>query len=608
MAEFVDLIELECNYCALSYGVSPCTASGAAGSECHQTFKTCQDKANYSQISRWHRLISSTRARLPALVSEFGAGGTVSLVDSLGAFLVDSTGSVLVASASEFAAGSTTHAAAMIDKRVVVNPIRIDPGKSLGQRGQITVMMQDIPWHDLDMDPYVSTRPYAPGNQGTYWGKFRARHYYESRQIKHYVLPVVDGQRLTTVGVTPSIYVASVLEGPDRNGAVKLVGKDPLKLLDDDKAKLGPPLDVRLAVAMSDTTSSVPATVVGEDISLLEASAYYRIDDEILLGSWNGTTLTLTRAQRGTVVAEHDADATVYPCTRLQGTLDQVLVDIIEGVGVPSSYIPSADWATEIAAWRVATVDVLITEPTGAQSLVNELCEQYMLQVWPDLEAGQFQLRALRPQEPLTEWTEDGNVLRGTFSQRDLRDSRVSDVIIYFGQRNPNEKLNEGKNYASVIKVSDADASSASEYGTARTKVVYSRWFRRTDRAFVVTMAYALLSEYRDTPSEYTIELQESDTIGLANAARLAYWTMQDATGAGVTKDVQVIEEAQLEPGGRHRVVLREYRLGGRFMLWAADGTPSYASATDAEKVANGFWSADDGTVDGDEAHKYYPG
>ena len=43
------ILTIEQNYCTRSFGVLPCTASGSAGSECFNTYNTCQDLPNFGE-------------------------------------------------------------------------------------------------------------------------------------------------------------------------------------------------------------------------------------------------------------------------------------------------------------------------------------------------------------------------------------------------------------------------------------------------------------------------------------------------------------------------------------------------------------------------------
>jgi len=51
----VTVVELYLDDCAESFGVAPCTASAAAGGECYNTFSTCQDIANFNNVSKTYR-------------------------------------------------------------------------------------------------------------------------------------------------------------------------------------------------------------------------------------------------------------------------------------------------------------------------------------------------------------------------------------------------------------------------------------------------------------------------------------------------------------------------------------------------------------------------
>src|SRR4051812_22871602 len=41
------ILELDVDRCQNVYGVAPCTAAGAPGTECYNTLRTCQDRPHY---------------------------------------------------------------------------------------------------------------------------------------------------------------------------------------------------------------------------------------------------------------------------------------------------------------------------------------------------------------------------------------------------------------------------------------------------------------------------------------------------------------------------------------------------------------------------------
>jgi len=51
----VTVCELTLDFCANTYGVAPCTASGAVGTECYNTYETCQDIPNYIKTTKTYR-------------------------------------------------------------------------------------------------------------------------------------------------------------------------------------------------------------------------------------------------------------------------------------------------------------------------------------------------------------------------------------------------------------------------------------------------------------------------------------------------------------------------------------------------------------------------
>ena len=53
--EILEIVELDLDTCSLTYGNSPCTASGPAAKKCFNTFFTCQDQVNYDKSTKTFR-------------------------------------------------------------------------------------------------------------------------------------------------------------------------------------------------------------------------------------------------------------------------------------------------------------------------------------------------------------------------------------------------------------------------------------------------------------------------------------------------------------------------------------------------------------------------
>src|SRR5690606_21929357 len=110
-------------------------------------------------------------------------------------------------------------------------------------------------------DPYVSERGYDPYKQGTYWGRFRARHPFlrgrAIRLIRGYV-----GQALAAMETRH--FVIDSINGPTPDGTFTITAKDVLKLADGDRAQAPRPTNGFLVgelLASATTATLTPAGI-----------------------------------------------------------------------------------------------------------------------------------------------------------------------------------------------------------------------------------------------------------------------------------------------------------------------------------------------------------
>src|SRR5690349_16894829 len=132
-------VEVDVDYCALSYGVAPCTAAlGVTGSDrCYNTISSCQDRSNFTNEPVTLRFAIATD------------------------YLAE--------------AGIEVEAASI--EGVSYSPAIISLGEDLGQRSSLTVTFKDHRHSDAGagFDKYVALRSFNPFELGTFWGKFRTR-------------------------------------------------------------------------------------------------------------------------------------------------------------------------------------------------------------------------------------------------------------------------------------------------------------------------------------------------------------------------------------------------------------------------------------------------
>lgn len=247
----VTVLELDIDTCTLTYGVAPCTAAGAAGAECYNTFRTCQDKANYTKGTQTLKFTDR--------------GAPIPAGEALRPYL----------------------------SNIKFAPTEIDPEAGLARRATVSITAADEPDSDIETDPYVATR--ATPAQGTFWSRFMARnHNYSGRAARirrAYLTGAWDW-----ADFDDELYLIDSIKGPNARGEVVITLKDMLKLA--DRVKLPAPTSGKLAVAL--TTNDNSATLVLGDGSQYDASGYVRIGSEIIRytrkeieNGWNFTDNTL---------------------------------------------------------------------------------------------------------------------------------------------------------------------------------------------------------------------------------------------------------------------------------------------------------------------------
>lgn len=192
------IINLDLDICALDFGQAPCQAVGAAGTECYNTWESCKDRNNYKKSIR-----------------------TVS-----------------------FTSDSKTYPNAVpCVKSVDFSPSLVYPHRGLGEREKATLTFQDFPLDDFFLDKYHNTR--LLDTTGSFFARLIERKaFFIGREIR----------------INELLFFVESIQGPDANGKVRMVVKDPLKIL-DAKFSNAPALSRgELAETITDSANSLTIT------------------------------------------------------------------------------------------------------------------------------------------------------------------------------------------------------------------------------------------------------------------------------------------------------------------------------------------------------------
>src|SRR5690625_134268 len=579
MREPIAFVEIEQDFCNLTYGVAPCMAGiGVTGNtQCYNTLRTCQDTDSFSRGTK--KLLFSD-AQPPA-----------------GMYAVPSI------------------------RRISTAPTVINPGGGgrrsgpLGQRASLSVTFQDHPSSDLLTDPYLDERGVDALRQGTFWTKWLARNpYYNNRIVRVYDGYVGD----ELAEMTSRTYLIDKIEGPNSRGEVTLHAKDVLRLADNDKALAPAPSLGALRVDYNkDATGNIE--VVGATTADYPSSGTIRINREVFRytgRSMSGNTLRftgVTRATDGTERHDHKAGDRVQVCLRYNEVRVEELARewLQDYAGVPSEYIPFAEWQAEADLW-LDQFDFtgLITEPTGVTQLLGEICEQALFYIWWDERAQLIRMQAIAPRiyEDVEQIDDRRNIIADSIDLRDEPSSRVSQVWVFWGVRDAAARLNQDDNYTRLRVRADLDAEKPEQYDDSRVRKIYSRWIHTEGQA--INLSTRILNKLRDNPRTMTLELDAKDRrFWTGDVIDVLTRNSVNFLGEPQADRWQILSAEEIEAGHRVKYVLDLYEFGvsGLHGRWMEVSAPNYEDATETERLAGAWWADADGRIpDGSESADGY--
>lgn len=526
-------VEIDQDLCSRTYSSSPCTASLSIGkTECYNTRTTCQDAANYLLGSPLTLRFCNSRAFLP----NDGNYYLPTLVST------------------SLSAGS-------------INPVGANANSSaLGTRGGISVRFQDGPHTDRYVDPYIANRVsrdagYIATERGTFWSKWRARNpYYVGRVLRHKTGFIVDG---AVTDVVTRTYFITGFDGPDGNGSVSITAKDILSQFANEKAKAPAASNGRLLAALTNVAASLTLDPVGIS-SEYPASGVIRIGSEVMTYTkGSGDVLNITRAQYGSTAGTGNAGDVVQLCTVYTSQSPATILEdlLTTYAGIPAGYLDTAQWAQEETDYMPRLYSAVITEPTGVQELVAEMCEQmYFYVIWDEREA-KLKMRAIRPAQDDTiyDLSDFTNFVSESVSLRDLPEQLVTQVWVYYGLINYAGSTKEEKNYA-VREILLTDESLPEKQGTEKIKKIYCRWIPSTNGAAAVDLGEKMLARYGTAPRhvQFTLTGKDSD-VWIGDFCKVTHRLSVDATGAELPLNIQIMSAQESRAGVEFKYTGQEF-------------------------------------------------
>lgn len=518
-------VELDMDFCANVFGTSPCTATGSGDAKCFNTFISCQDTPNFNNTVKTYRFCSTSGGKVPV-----GLDAIPCL-----------TG-------------------------INITPAVIDAGKGLGLRASCEITLRDFPHSDIRIDPYVDGRTYIPINQGSFFGKFKARNpYYNGRVMRVYSGYLSSDGSFNIANFEKRTYFLDGFDGIDASGIVKITAKDILKLAGDDRSVCPKPSVGKINADINNSATTITLTPSGVGALDYPASGYIRIGSEVCSFTRSSDVLTIARGKKGTSATEHKLGDTVQLCKEISGeTVQDIVYDLLVNFcGVNSSYINMTDWNAEQTAYLTRLYSALLTAPTGVSKLLTELCEQVGILLFWDEVNEELILKSVRPNsvsETVTDLTSDYHLLADSLKLKDLNDERVNEVWVYYGLIDFTKNLEEEANYKLLYVGANVSDQSTNKNRDVRIKKIFSRWITETASSAATELAQKYLERYALAPIEANFNLDAKDgSLALADFVRINSRQYQDFYGQNLDLLMQITKRKEALVGTTWAFTARQF-------------------------------------------------
>lgn len=580
--EPVQIVEIDIDYCTLSYGTGACDAVlGTTGvRKCFNTFATCQSKLNFDKGVKTIKFITPTAS---------GPKGDVYFpaLKSVSAF-----------SSSVNISGTNPKLGA------------------LGKRGKVTVRLQDFAYHDRYLDKYQAGRVdgtaqtdeggYDPADRGSFFTKLKSRFpYYAGRPLR-VIDGYVDGGVLTVTQTRH--FIMTEVVGPDGSGDITVEAKDVLTLAEKKSATA--PLASGGELELDITTGLLSFNLLPSGIgSNYPTSGYAVIGSEVVSYTRSSDEVTLTgRGLYRTQEDEHSSGDTFQEAIVYEDSLlNEVMEDLLSNyTDIPSSYLPTADWQQEAERWAGTLIlNTVITEPTAVAKLLGELAVLGASIWWDDVDQ-EIKLKITQPidvfQSPYP-ITDRNNIKK--VSQEDRDEERLTQIHFYSVQSDPTDSATDKSNYDRIRVTVDAEAEQDDAYNDVRIREIFCRWLNVSRDATVRIRSLRLLQRFNTAPKviKATLDIKDVD-LSLTSVIEVTSRVITDDTGKPVPTLFEVTQRTETVAGHEVEILAQEYLYVGNYGFIMENTANPYDTSTELERDTGCYISDAAGIIFTDEPYQ----
>jgi len=555
--EPLQVVELVQPLCSRSFGVSPCLATGV---NCYNTNETCKFRPALDMTDQ-----ILLRFVAPAANRYISAPGF----------------------------DPSTAIPSLLDVRTAPTVLNVAGGNDdispLGMRAVATVSIKDHPYNDVGIDPYAASRGYDPATKGSFWSKWLRRNPYHTG----YVLRVYDGYFGDALGdMIKREYSVEKIDAT--RDAVQITAKDILRKITDTRLtapRLSP------GVLALDTAANATALLVsGASLSDYPVSGKVRVNGEVIAYTARTTVsgdniefTGLTRASSRTTEAAHrQFDRVQRVLIYVDEPFQNVLFDLLTTWGeIDAAYIDKPAWDSEKLEWRdLYNFSAEIADPVEIDRLCGEVCQQAQSNIWWDERVQEIILRAQRPNFLPGRITDEGNIIAGSYSIREVPKDRVSQVYVYYGIRNPTLSATDRFSYSTAEVIIDVDKEA--QYGEAAVKEIFCRWVNTS--VIALSLAGSYIRRFRDVRKHVTFSLTANDIsqFWTGDVAEIRHFLFVDFDGNPDPSQWLITSAETVQQGGVYRFIAEDNGSAGLLWEWVDDGETRPATEIGAWVDADG--------------------
>jgi hypothetical protein len=570
--EPIAIIQIDQDFCSLVYGETPCTAEiGVTGDKkCYNTRKSCQDPANFTRDTK----------TLNFAVPNTGLSKTENIFPFIKSYNTAPT------KLNPFTGNLNT--------------------ATLGERSVLSVQFQDAPHSDNVVDPYLESRTFNPLERGTFWSKWLSRNYYQNREIRLYEGFVGDD-----IGdMKVRHYLIDAITLPNSQGQVTLTAKDPLKLVDKERAQI-PQANTGIVLNAFDSVVN-SFIVVRAQLADYDAAGWVRIGEEILQYtsiSESGGQLTfngVTRGQFGSTASGHSANDAVQAVVYYQNRVlwEGIKDFLVDWAGIDPVYIDDTEWAAENAKYLAQfTFTSVLSVPKSVFTVLNELTQQIPFYLYWDERSNKIKFEASRYYAgdfPLL--TEDEIVANSFVTSTNPRD-RISQVWIYHSPKDWTK--NETSNYTRLEVNANLELESRDFFDEKKIRVIQSDWI---GSAQAIDLTTRLIRANFDNPLYIKFQLDSKDDFyWVGDVVDIQHRSVVDLTGnPEVFRYLIYSAKQNINTGIVDYEAIKVIALAVKKAEYMANDAPNYDDATPEQKEEGGWYADNDGLLpDNELAYEY---